>query len=240
VVETSLGYFVTPLISVAFGLALFGERLRRAQWLALGLGVLAVVVLTVDYGRLPWIALTLAASFSCYGLVKKRLGLPPTDGLFVESGLLAVPGLGYLGWLAGTGRGTFGHSSGWHTVLLLISGVITAIPLLMFAACANRISMTGLGILQYLAPIIQLFCGVVLLHEPMPPARLAGFALVWLALVIFSWDALRTGRSRPRVPEQGAAVVVAGELDHLDVAGRDGRVAGEDRGVVAVRATDPP
>jgi chloramphenicol-sensitive protein RarD len=222
VVETSLGYFITPLISVAFGLVLFGERMRTPQWAAIGLGAAAVVVLTVDYGRLPWIALTLAASFSCYGLVKKRLGLPPTDGLFVESGLLAAPGLAYLGWLAAAGHSTFGHGSAGHTALLLVSGVITAIPLLLFAGAANRIPMTGLGILQYVAPILQLFCGVVIYHEPMPAAQLLGFGLVWLALVIFTWDALAAARrqrsSARRVPEQRVADLV-GEHELLDVGG---------------------
>jgi chloramphenicol-sensitive protein RarD len=249
VVETSLGYFITPLIAVAFGLALFGERLRWAQWFALGLGALAVVVLTVDYGRLPWIALTLAVSFSTYGMVKKRLGLPPTDGLFVESGLLAVPGLAYLGWLQASGHSTFGHGSAGHTVLLLVSGAITAVPLLLFASAANRIPMTGLGILQYVAPIIQLFCGVVIFHEPMPAARLAGFGLVWLALIVFTWDALTAARrdasartsGRP-VFEEGGAVVVAGQHEPLDVARVDGRPLGEGLGgaVVVGRATDLP
>jgi chloramphenicol-sensitive protein RarD len=224
VVETSLGYFVTPLISVAFGLLLFGERLRGPQWVALGLGALAVVVLTVDYGRLPWIALTLAVSFASYGLIKKRLGLPPADGLFVESGLLAVPGLGYLAWLTMAGHGTLGHGSAAHTLLLLASGVITAIPLLLFAGSANRIPMTGLGILQYVAPILQLFCGVAIYHEPMPPAQLLGFGLVWVALAIFTWDALAVARRGPAgrrtsgrlVREQRAAVGVD-ELDPVDV-----------------------
>jgi chloramphenicol-sensitive protein RarD len=193
VVETSLGYFITPLISVAFGLAFFGERLRAWQWAALGVGTVAVAVLTLDYGRLPWIALTLAVSFASYGLVKKRLGLPPTDGLFVESAVLSAPGLVYLGWLGTAGRATFPGSAG-HTVLLLISGAVTAVPLLLFAASANRITMTGLGILQYIAPILQFFVGVAIEHEPMPAARLFGFGLVWLALVVFTWDGLRQSR----------------------------------------------
>jgi chloramphenicol-sensitive protein RarD len=203
VVETSLGYFITPLISVAFGLAFFGERLRPAQWAALGVGTAAVAVLTVDYGRLPWIALTLAVSFGAYGLVKKRLGLPPTDGLFVESAVLAVPGLVYLGWLGAVGRSTFPGSAS-HTLLLLISGAVTAVPLLLFAASANRITMTSLGILQYIAPILQFFVGVVIEHEPMPAARLFGFALVWLALLVFTWDGLRHSRRVPRRVEPAA------------------------------------
>jgi len=200
VVETSLGYFITPLISVAFGLAVFGERLRPARWAALGVGTVAVAVLAVDYGRLPWIALTLAGSFASYGLVKKRLGLPPTDGLFVESAALAVPGLGYLAWLGAAGRSTLTASPG-HTMLLLVSGAVTAVPLLMFAASANRITMTGLGILQYIAPILQFFVGVAIEHEPMPAARLFGFALVWLALVVFTWDGLRQSRRGARKVE---------------------------------------
>ncbi len=208
VVETSLGYFITPLISVAFGLVFFSERLRPAQWAALGVGTVAVAVLTVDYGRLPWIALTLAASFSSYGLVKKRLGLPPADGLFVESAALAVPGLVYLGWLAAAGRSTFASSPG-HVALLLVSGAVTAVPLMLFAASANRITMTGLGILQYIAPILQFLVGVVIVHEPMPAARLFGFALVWLALVVFTWDGLRGGRRVARDIEPAAEPVTA-------------------------------
>jgi chloramphenicol-sensitive protein RarD len=201
VVETSLGYFINPLISVLFGVVLLGERLRRWQWTALGVGGVAVAVLTVDYGRLPYIALTLAVSFATYGLIKKRLGLPPADGLFVESAALALPALGYLAVLASRGADTVGAVSPVHTTLVLLGGVITAIPLLMFAAAANRIPMTGLGILQYTAPILQLAVGVFLYHEPMPPARLAGFTLVWLALAIFTWDAInQTRRQRSRSP----------------------------------------
>jgi chloramphenicol-sensitive protein RarD len=200
IVETSLGYFINPLVTVAFGLAVFGERLRAAQWWALGVGALAVVVLTVDYGRLPWIALTLAFSFASYTLVKKRLGLPAADGLFIESSVLLLPALAYLGWLSAAGRSTFTHGTGGHTALLTLAGVMTAVPLLLFAGAANRIPMTGLGILQYLTPSLQLFCGVVLYHEPMPPVQLAGFALVWAALVIFTWDALHHAR-RARMEE---------------------------------------
>jgi chloramphenicol-sensitive protein RarD len=204
VVETSLGYFITPLISVTFGLLVFGERLRPAQWGALAIGASAVAVLAVDYGRLPWIALTLACSFASYGLVKKRLGLPAADGLFAESAALSVPALGYLAWLSSAGRSTFTTVSAWHTVLLLVSGAVTAIPLLMFAGAANRIPMVSLGILQYIAPILQFFVGVAIEHEPMPPARLFGFALVWLALVIFTWDGLRSARRTDRTLAEAA------------------------------------
>ncbi|MET7861745.1 EamA family transporter RarD [Micromonospora taraxaci] len=202
VVETALGYFINPLVVVLLGVTVLRERLRPAQWVALGIGASAVVVLTVDYGRLPWLALTLAFSFAGYGLVKKRLGLPPAEGLFVESAVLALPALGYLAWLTARADSTFGHVSAGHTALLVLAGAATAIPLLMFAGAANRLPLSSLGMVQYLAPILQLGCGVLIFHEPMPPARLAGFGLVWLALIVFTTDAVRTSRrSRSRQPE---------------------------------------
>jgi chloramphenicol-sensitive protein RarD len=206
VVETALGYFINPLVTVLLGVVVLRERLRTAQWLAVGIGAVAVAVLTVDYGRPPYIALTLAFSFGSYGLVKKTLGLPAAEGLLVESAVLALPALGYLGWLAARGTGTFGHVSAGHTALLILAGAITAVPLLLFAGAANRIPLTGLGILQYTAPIIQLGCGVLIFHEPMPPARLAGFALVWLALIIFTVDGLRATRRRRTVDREPALV----------------------------------
>ncbi|GAB3155937.1 EamA family transporter RarD [Micromonospora sonneratiae] len=198
VVETALGYFINPLVVILLGVAVLRERLRAIQWIALGIGALAVVVLTVDYGRLPYLALTLAISFGAYGLIKKRLGLPAAEGLFVESAVLAVPALGYLGWLVWHGQSTFGHVSPGHTALLVVAGAATAIPLMLFASAANRIPLTGLGVLQYIAPVLQLASGVLIFHEPMPPARLAGFALVWLALIVFTVDAVRHARRRSR------------------------------------------
>ncbi|HEX8628577.1 MAG TPA: EamA family transporter RarD [Catenuloplanes sp.] len=206
VVETALGYFITPLVIVLLGVTVLRERLRRAQWVAVGIGAMAVAVLTLDYGRLPYIALTLAASFGGYGLVKKRLALPPAEGFFVESAVLAVPALAYLVWLGGTGSAVFGHISATHTTLIVISGALTAVPLLLFAGAANRIPLTALGILQYAAPVIQLGCGVLIFHEPMPPARLAGFALVWAALAVFTVDSVRHARrgSAPLAAPTGA------------------------------------
>jgi chloramphenicol-sensitive protein RarD len=192
VVETSLGYFINPLVTVLLGVLVLRERLRPAQWAALGIGAAAVAVLTVDYGRPPWIALILAATFGLYGLTKKSLALPAAEGLFVESAVLAVPAAAYLGWLAAQGRSTFGHVSVAHTALLVLAGVVTAVPLLLFADAANRIPLTALGLLQYLTPTLQLACGVLVFHEPMPPGRLAGFALVWVALAVFTWDSVRT------------------------------------------------
>ncbi|MBL6276762.1 EamA family transporter RarD [Micromonospora fiedleri] len=209
VVETALGYFINPLVVVLLGVVVLRERLRPAQWWALGIGTVAVAVLTVDYGQLPYIALILALTFGGYSLVKKQLGLPAAEGLFVESAVLALPALGYLGWIATTGDIAFGQVSTAHTLLLVLAGALTAIPLLLFAGAANRLPLSSLGMLQYVGPILQLGCGVLIFHEPMPPARLAGFALVWLALIIFTADgfrqARRTRRQRPLVVSPAAA-----------------------------------
>ena len=194
VVETSLGYFITPLVSVLLGVVVLRERLRRVQWLAVGIGAAAVIVLTVDYGRPPWIAFVLACSFGVYGLLKKTAGAPAAEGLAVESGVLAPLALGYVCWLESTGDAHFGHVSAGHTVLLVSAGAVTAIPLLLFAGAANRVPLTTLGVLQYLAPVMQFAIGVLVLNESMPPARLAGFALVWVALAVFTGDGLRTHR----------------------------------------------
>jgi chloramphenicol-sensitive protein RarD len=210
VVETALGYFINPLVSVLLGVAVLRERLRPAQWLALAIGALAVAVLTVDYGRLPVIALTLAVSFGGYGLVKKQLGLPAAEGLFVESAVLAIPALAYLGWLTARSASTFGQVSVDHTALLVLAGLATAVPLLLFAGAANRIPLSALGILQYTAPILQLACGVLIFHEPMPPARLAGFALVWLALIVFTVDGLRNARDNRRATRATPAAEAVG------------------------------
>ncbi|MEV4620965.1 EamA family transporter RarD [Asanoa sp. NPDC049573] len=205
VVETALGYFINPLVTVVLGVTVLRERLRPAQWLAVGIGAVAVLVLTIDYGRLPYIALTLAVSFGGYGLVKKRLNLAAAEGLLVESGVLAIPCLSYLIWLTSTPHSTFGDHA-HTTILLVLAGAVTAVPLLFFAGAANRIPLSALGILQYLTPILQLALGVFLYHEPMPPARLAGFALVWLALIVFTADGLRTARAnRPTVKQRELA-----------------------------------
>jgi chloramphenicol-sensitive protein RarD len=198
VVETSLGYFINPLVTVALGVLVLRERLRGAQWVALGVGAIAVVVLTVDYGHAPYIALILAVSFGTYGLIKKRLGVPAADGLLLESAALTVPALVYLGVLTSNGESTFGRGTTWHTVLLVLAGAITAVPLLLFAGAANRIPLSAIGLLQYLAPVLQFACGVLVYAEPMPAPRLAGFALVWIALAIFTWDAIRHTRDRSR------------------------------------------
>jgi chloramphenicol-sensitive protein RarD len=200
VVETSLGYFINPLVTVLLGVLVLRERLRGAQWTAIGIGAVAVLVLTVDYGHMPYLALLLAATFGLYGLVKKRLGLRATDGLLVESGVLAVPALVFIGFLAARGNDTFGRVSPGHTALVVAAGAVTVIPLLFFAGAANRVPLSAIGLLQYLAPILQLMIGVAIFREPMPAGRLVGFALVWLALGVFTGDGIRHARAHSRRP----------------------------------------
>ena len=198
VVETSLGYFINPLVSVLLGVVVFSERLRPLQWTAVGLATVAVVVLTIDYGRPPWIALTLAATFGSYGLLKKLVRVEAAPGLFVETAVAFVPALVVLGVLHGTGRGTAGSEGTGHLLLLMASGIATAVPLLLFAAAARRIPLSTVGLLQYVTPLMQLALGVFVFHEPMPPARLVGFAIVWAALAVFTIDSLRAARAAGR------------------------------------------
>src|SRR4051794_3260385 len=198
VVEASLGYFINPLVSVLLGVAVFRERLRRLQWAAVGIAVLAVVVLTLDYGRPPWIALALATSFGLYGLMKKLVRVEAAPGLFVETAVVAVPALVVIGLLEGRGDAAFGHAGVGHALLLVSSGVATAVPLLLFAAATRRVPLSTVGLLQYVTPLLQLSIGVFVYEEPMPPARLAGFAIVWLALAVFTVDSLRQAHSNRR------------------------------------------
>jgi chloramphenicol-sensitive protein RarD len=198
VVETSLGYFINPLLTVVLAIVFLHEGLRRRQAVALAVAAAGVLVLTVDYGRVPWIALTLALSFGLYGLVKNRAGVEGTQSLAVETAVIVLPAAAYLAWLGGTGRGTF-TSEGWgHTGLLLGAGVVTAVPLMLFGTAAVRIRLSTLGLLQYMTPTIQFLIGVLLYGEPMPLSRLVGFALVWIALLIFMLDALGASRARLR------------------------------------------
>jgi len=211
VVETSLGYFMNPLVTVALAVTVLGERLRRQQQLAIGIAALAVLILTVDYGRPPWIALTLAVSFAVYGLVKKRAGVDGAQSLTVETAFLVIPALAYLGWLGSTGDGTFTTEGLGHGVLLAVGGVATAVPLVLFGIAAIRIPLATVGLLQYMAPVLQWLIGVVVYGEAMPLTRLAGFALVWVALVIFAVDAVRTAREgRPGEPIPAPLPVEAG------------------------------
>ena len=200
VVETSLGYFINPLVSVLLGVVVFSERLRPLQWVAVGIAAAAVTVLTVDYGHPPWIALALAASFGLYGVMKKLVRVEAAPGLFVETLLVAVPAAVVLGVLHAHGHGTFGNAGTANALLLVSSGVATAIPLLLFAAAARRIPLSTVGLLQYFTPLMQLAIGVFVYDEPMPAARLAGFVIVWVALAVFTVDSLRHARTAGRRP----------------------------------------
>jgi len=205
VVEASLGYFINPLVLVLMGVLFLGERLRRLQWTAVGIAAFAVSVLTVGYGKLPWIALVLAFSFAGYGLVKKLAGVDPQAALTIETAYVSPLSLAYLVWLSSAGTLTFGHSSAGNTVLLMATGVITAIPLLLFGGAANRIPLSTIGLLQYLTPTIQFVIGVWIVGEQMSPARWVGFAFVWVALAVFTYDLLRTGRSQRATRRTGRA-----------------------------------
>lgn len=204
-IEASLGYFINPLISILFGVFIFRERLRRWQWVAVGLGTAAVAVLTVDYGRLPYIALTLACSFGVYGLLKKFVSMPSAEGLAVETTVMFVPAAAVSIVLQAHGTASFGHHGSGNMALLALSGVVTAIPLLLFNASAVRVPMSTIGLLQYLAPILQFLIGLFVQHEEMPASRWAGFLLVWAALIVLTVDGLLTGRRTRRLARQSAA-----------------------------------
>ena len=194
VVETSLGYFINPLVTVALGVLVLKERLHPAQRWAVLIAFAAVVVLTLDYGRPPWIALTLACSWGLYGLVKKRADVDALESLSVETAVLTLPALGFIAVLSLSGEGTATTEGTGHLALLVGSGVMTAVPLIFFGAAAVRVPLVQLGLLQYIAPTMQFLIGVLVYDEAMPLARLAGFALVWLALVVFATDAARRSR----------------------------------------------
>ncbi|WP_052499710.1 EamA family transporter RarD [Streptomyces vietnamensis] len=221
VVEASLGYFINPLVTIALGVLVLKERLRPAQWAAVGVGVAAVLVLAIGYGRPPWISLTLAFSFAVYGLVKKKVNIGGLESLAAETAVQFLPALGYLVWLGTRGDLAFGHHGAGHTALLAATGIVTAAPLVCFGAAAIRVPLSTLGLLQYLAPTFQFLLGVVYFHEEMPPERWAGFSLVWLALTILTWDALRTARKSRAAVEAAAAAAL------LDAAPATGHSGGE-------------
>jgi chloramphenicol-sensitive protein RarD len=208
VLEASLGYFINPLVTIAMGVLLLKERLRPAQWAAVGIGFTAVLVLTIGYGRPPWISLCLAFSFATYGLVKKKVNLGGLESLAAETAIQFLPALAYLLWLSAQGDATFGGEGAGHAALLAATGVVTAAPLVCFGAAAIRVPLSTLGLLQYLAPVLQFLLGVLYFHEAMPAERWAGFALVWAALSLLTWDALRTAR-RSRVVLRETAIAAA-------------------------------
>lgn len=197
VIEASLGYFINPLISVLFGILFLNERLRRAQIGALLLALAGVMYLTFYYGQFPWIALTLAGSFATYGVLHKKTTAPALEGLCLETMVLFLPAAVLLATLEFQGSGSFGHGPGRQTALLFGTGLITSLPLLLFGYAANNISLTHLGLLQYIAPSINLVLGIFLYHEPFPAARMGGFVLIWSALLLFVLEGvLRRNRQR--------------------------------------------
>ncbi|TYL44919.1 EamA family transporter RarD [Nocardioides sp. BGMRC 2183] len=206
VVETSLGYFINPLVTVLMGVLILQEKLRRLQWVALAIGMVAVVVLTLDYGRLPYVALVLAFSFGTYGLAKKTADVGAVESLAFETTVAAPVALGYLVWLGAAGQAHFAGEGWAHVLLLASSGVVTAVPLLCFGAAATRIPMTSLGLLQYLTPTIQFVLGITLLGEHMPPERWIGFGLVWLALTVFTVEAFAHRRRQLALIAESTAV----------------------------------
>lgn len=185
IVETSLGYFINPLLNVVLGVFIFRERLRRFQWLPILLAALGVAYLTIIYGKLPWIALTLAFSFGIYGLVKKLAPLGSLHGLTLETGILFLPALGWLVFLGTNNQSAFLQINFKTDLLLIGAGIVTSIPLLMFASAAQRIPLSLLGIIQYIAPTMQFLLGVLVFKEPFGYEQLIGFSLVWVALILF-------------------------------------------------------
>jgi chloramphenicol-sensitive protein RarD len=198
VVEAALGYFLNPLITVALGVLALHERLRPAQWAAVAIGLIAGIVLTVNYGHVPMIALTLALSFGTYGLLKKQVGsnggVGALAGLSTENLVLAPIAIVGLVVIAASGHSTIGDNPPWQALLLASTGLVTIAPLLLFAAAASRVPLSTMGLLQYLTPVLQFLCGVVVLGEHMPASRWAGFGLVWLALVVLTVDSLRAAQ----------------------------------------------
>jgi chloramphenicol-sensitive protein RarD len=185
VVESSLGYFINPLLSVLLGVLFLREKLRPWQWVPIGLAAVGVTYVAISYGQFPWIALTLACSFAIYGLIKKTAPLGSLYGLTLETGLLFIPAVAFLLIMEGQGQGAFLHSGSVKDLLMAGAGVVTTIPLLMFASAAQRIPLSMVGVLQYITPTMQFILGVLVYHEPFNQSHLIGFCIVWLALIIF-------------------------------------------------------
>jgi len=201
IVETSLGYFINPLLSVLLGVVILRERLRPTQWIPIGLAAAGVLYLTLAYGKLPWIALTLAFTFGLYGLVKKMAPLGSVYGLTLETGILFLPALLYLTLAEVDGNGAFLHSDSISNLLMVGAGAVTTVPLLMFASAAQQIPLTLVGLLQYIAPTLQFLIGVFVYQEPFDHTRRIGFGLVWLALLLFWVENSLSHRNVPSLPE---------------------------------------
>ncbi|ASY16402.1 chloramphenicol-sensitive protein RarD [Candidatus Planktophila sulfonica] len=194
VVEAALGYYINPLIIIAFGVILLREKMRPLQWVAVGIAAVGVLVLTIDYGRLPWVAISLALSWGSYGLVKKKLNLGALEGLAIETLISFIPYAAYIIYLGQQGTGQFGHKP-LLTILLISAGAVTAIPLLLFNGSTTRLPYSTIGLLQYITPTIQFSIGVWLRHEDMPTARWIGFIVIWFALAALATDLVRSSRA---------------------------------------------
>jgi chloramphenicol-sensitive protein RarD len=207
VVASSLGYFITPLVNVLLGVIVLRERLRAMQWVAVALAFAGVVRLALAYGGVPWIALALAASFGGYGLVKKTAPLPSLEGLAVETAVLFLPAVTYLVLLESGGTGAFLDNGVLTDVLLTAAGGITIVPLLLFASAVRRVPLSVIGVLQYISPTIQFLLGVLVIREPFNQTQLSGFVLVWMGLLVFGLDGVRTRRTATVAPvlDEGAA-----------------------------------
>lgn len=195
IVEASLGYFINPLVNVLLGVVFLHERLRPTQWIPVGLAAAGVAYLTFIHGSLPWIGLVLAFSFGLYGLIRKTAPLGSLFGLTLETGLLLLPALGFLFWQESLSLGAFGHVSLTLDILLAVVGLVTSIPLLMFASAMRLVPLTTMGLIQYLTPTLQFLVGVILYNEALTPTRLIGFCIIWLALIIFSVENLWNQRA---------------------------------------------
>jgi chloramphenicol-sensitive protein RarD len=210
VIDAALGYFLNPLVTVLFGVLILHERLRPAQWLAVGIGAVAVLELAFAAGHLPWIALVLGCSFGTYGLLKKLAAVPALESMAVESGYQFVPALGYLIYLQVAGTAVYGHAA-WHvTFLLTLAGAVTLVPLLLFAGATNRLPLSMIGLLQFLTPVLQLLCGVLVNHETAPASEWIGFGIVWVALTVLTVDGLRQAGASRAAAQTSAAAQTAG------------------------------
>jgi chloramphenicol-sensitive protein RarD len=218
VVEAALGYFINPIVTVFLGVIVLREKLRITQWIAVGVSIVAVVVLTVGYGLLPWIALVLAFSFGLYGLVKKQIGkdVDAVSGLTLETAWLTPIAIIQLIVVGATTGLTLGNVSTWHTVLMVSAGVVTAVPLLLFASAARRLPLIYMGFIQYFAPFIQFLVGVFLLHEAMPAERWFGFGLVWVALLILTIDMIVAMRRQRRAHGAASELERTGGIPTVD------------------------
>jgi len=207
IVESSLGYFINPLFNVLLGVIFLKERLRTWQWLAIGVATIGVIYLTIDYGRLPWVALTLTLTFGIYALLHKTAKLNSIESISLEMSILIIPALFLLLQLEFNHEGAFGHIDWKTTILLILTGAVTVTPLLLFASAARKITLTNLGILQYIAPTLQFLIGVLVYHENFPVSRLIGFSIIWFSLIIYSFEGILFHRQQKKAERRPLAFI---------------------------------